>query len=354
MGSSRRPSPPRFPKISQYAFGRTEPRRGRAAREALRDRVETLESRDPRTERYPILVAGRPPSGDGATLYFRERPLPPIRLPDGTRPFVLNTALTRPCFGGTKSYPTLSAPLLGPLWRACLAVRPANGSLNLYLRPPVLLASAFLIFRVTRGYGTTTCEASFTYSLGENDPTGLIRFVEALGLAPYARPEDLDPAAIARAAYRKPGHHHDSSLPLLDIPEDPSLPERLSDGLGRLGLSDTAVQFAAIHAADYEETYDVMRARLNAIAGGWICDFSAWYRAGFDPYLTPPEPPPGEEYRYPIAERDPYIQVDMVHAPEGSFLEFASPRGEAPVRYYADLADAEVEFWRGEPANRGG
>ena len=162
-------------------------------------------------------------------------------------------------------------------------------------------------------------------------------------------------------------------------PPDPDWPARPIRGVDRLGWDiHTNVEDVSLMLGEHERGYRDLRARLNAITGGWNYDyFRAWFSDGFDPFTTPPVPPEGEEYRYPIlvrarslsddlSEAEEYdfgeneqdeacVQVDVAHEASGSDFEYSSKhQGPADLRAFAAKAGLELEIWEGPPALRWG
>ena len=151
---------------------------------------------------------------------------------------------------------------------------------------------------------------------------------------------------------------------LRDLPLDPAFVRGLFDGIGRLvgpGPGYIALHrcYVSIGMPEYVEVRD----QLNAITRDWFQRNYAEYRPGFDPYVPPSTFDAEPEYRFPVAQyvrdsadidKNLVIQVDAVHTPKGSFLEFLTQFGEKRLKKYADLVGVELEIWDGRLADRWG
>lgn len=332
--------------------GRTRP----DTRESLREVVERLAQRDadvkPHQKLFPRLsrrVAFLP------NMRIFARPLPPVRLVDGSRPLEVDTSMSANWFGGTRPFGELADPSLDACWRVCMELRPARAHISFLIHPPSLLNEVVFGLDLYQDEKPFRAELSMYYQMREGEPDGLGRFLAALNLERYPPLDPMPRTALDPRAYRR--------VIVPEIPADAELWPRLIDSLRRLGWTDPGViESVQLIVKEYEERYVLLRPRLNAIVGGWNCEIPGWYREGFDPYSSPPVPPPGEEYRYPVAmylkpgrtSDEPTLQVDVVHTATGSFLEFLSADGEKRLRNYSELAGVDLEIWRGPLADRWG
>jgi len=336
--------------------GRTVPARGEGVRAALKDRAEALSVKAPRLKPLHTLFSWHRLVKDDIELPFHARPLPPVRLADGTRPFVIDTALSADWYGGTLPLSGPTDPRASALWRECLESRPARARFCFSVPRSELVGDALLNLDLYVRNATLEAEVVIDYQVRESEPRGLRRFLTAMSLDRYTEPTQLEPPSNAR-----PGQSQRLILP--GLPAEPDLPALLADGLLRLGLAgEDSFESIDFIVMEYEEPYCLLRPRLNAVARGWNCEIPACYHQGFDPFLSPPEPPAGEEYRFPVAvyvkrgnwTDEPTIQVDVVHDQAGSYLEFLSVEGEKRLRHYAKLAEVELEMWNGPLADRWG
>jgi len=337
----------------QLACGRTLPRRGKAVGAELSDLVRNVCGHDRRVEPFhPVARGPGGARGESVEFHFFARPLPPIRLPDGTYPFVVDLGASEDVYSGSLPLEGPSDALVERLWDTCRDARPLRAGLGLALQTPEICSDVSVQLDMMRHDPEMRAILHLNYVPREGEADAARRFLAAVGLDHLATPEQLDPTGIGATR----------TVLMTDLPAEPSLLLDFTRGLERLGwTSPDVVTRAHFLAVDSPLNYMKLRGRLNALAGGWYCEIPGWYRDGFDPFIDPPEPPAGEEYRYPVAAyvkqsrttgEHPTIQIDVVHAQEGTFLEFQSAEGPRQVRRYADLAGAEIEMWAGPAADR--
>ena len=346
---------------------RTKPERGQAVRARLRDCVEYLWREDTRVKQVYKLYTQRNFNRDGSSTTFRifERPLLPIRLPDGTLPFVFEPLLNN-WHGGFRNFDGLRDPRLQPLWQECLDLRPAKVTLMVRTRLPESLKGITLNVGWHGPKDGPGCTAAVYYSFDDANIAAdcLSRWLGALGFENYARPEDIDPESISSASPSPLGKTRLGQFVMHGLPADSDLPGRIAYAMDRLGWSEPGVtEEIGFVVFERDEAYDAFRERINALAVGWSSEISGYYRDGFDPFFSPPYPMVGDEYRYEVAayrrrnketSKDTVLQVDVVHAPEGTYLEFLTVEGEKRIRHYAESAGLDFEIWKGELASRWG
>lgn len=92
-----------------------------------------------------------------------------------------------------------------------------------------------------------------------------------------------------------------------------------------------------------------LRARLNAITGGW--NYVLVRARSLSDDLSEVE-----EYDFGENEQDEAcVQVDVAHEATGSYFEYSSKhQGPADLRAFAAKAGLELEIWEGPPALRWG
>ena len=339
--------PPRF------AFGRIAPRGDPGVAADLRNFVEIVCSYDRRVK--PFLPTPRERSRvewEGFGIQWLRRPLPPAILPDGLRPFDLDSRE-----GGYGGSTELDGPMdarLERLWAATLQERPLRAVAGFLLqRSDFFPQAASVTVDIMRRGSSLHPAISVQDWPTEGRPDDATIFLEALGAAGFTEPEDL-----ARPKRLGEGSR---TVRTRDLPADLDFLTGLSRAMERDGwTSPGCVLDASFRARDEAGRYMEWRDAFNAATDDWNFGISGWYREGFDPYAAPPEPHAFEERRYPAAAyvsragdcEAPILQIDVVHVGEGSFLEFQSARGPATVRKYAELAGLDVELWKGRPADR--
>lgn len=340
--------PPRF------AYGRTPPRRGPGAADALRNLVEIVCSYDRRLK--PFIPTPRERSrlrGEGFKFQFLSRPLTRVVLADGLSPFDIDLGMCEGGYGGRTELEGPMDPLLGLLWASTLEERPLRTVAGFLLQTPDLFEKGASVgIDILRRGSTLHPAIAISYWPTESRPDDARIFLEALGVAHLADPDDLAP----------PKHLQGSrNLRTRDLPTDPDFLMGLSRGMERHGWTSPGfVTDCSFYVGDETSRYIHWRDRFNAITTAWDFTINGWYREGFDPYNALPDPPDLEERRHPAAAyvsrastcEEPTIQIDVVHTMEGSFLEFQSARGPGMVRKYADLAEVEVEIWKERPSDR--
>ncbi|MDG3004426.1 hypothetical protein [Paludisphaera mucosa] len=337
----------------RLACVRTAPRRGRGARVEMRNIARRVSLAEPRLRSFlPGSGAGDAAEGRSVDFHFLDCPLPPVHLPDGTRPFIVDPHMGDDGRGGHLPLDGPADPRAAGLWADCLNARAQRAGLGLQLRTPRFFAEAVIHLDMMRSGSELQGIMQLTYFPREDDRLGAEGFLAAMGLDRLGASEKSSlPASTGSTG----------SVLLTGLPARPSLLDGFVEGLERLGWTSTDVVLnSQFYAGDGPDKFDALRPRLNSWGRAWHCWIPGWYRDGFDPFLSPPEPPAGEEYRYPVAAyvkrnttgEDPRIQIDVVHVQEGAFLEFLSAEGPGRAKHYADAAGVEVEAWTGPPADR--
>lgn len=99
--------------------------------------------------------------------------------------------------------------------------------------------------------------------------------------------------------------------------------------------------------------FDDLASHLNEVHRDWFFWLRGFYHTDFDPYADP-EIIPAEslEVRLPIGKlsRSP-VFFDIVHVPEGTFLELRSIK-KSSIPKAAKKAKLDIEHWTGNPAQR--
>lgn len=100
--------------------------------------------------------------------------------------------------------------------------------------------------------------------------------------------------------------------------------------------------------------YDDVAGELNRLDRDWNTEFAAFYHADFDPFADPEIiPEEAGEIRLPIGQlKNSPIHFDLVHVVEGTFVEARSGNGETSLRRIEEIASTELEYWRGRPSDR--
>ncbi len=340
---------------SDVRCGRTTPAKGPAARAALRDRFETLVSRAPRVRSLlPLDDEARDRRRGLLTFELVACPLPAVHLRDKTRPYQADRGHSY-TFGGRHVVERWDAPTFPRLWEAFLEDRPNSLGMTFLagnVGPVGSLLAHFQLGTDQPGGGV------IQFWVGpEEDPGVILPVVEHLGLTEYASPESLEPR-------RPPDPQLSINVQIDRPPRAPDLPRRLAEGAARL-VKEGGGTFEQLDLSfsDSESRYPRTRERLNAVTHDWDAMVFARYRKGFDPFTSPPDPPPGEEYRYHVGSYQKgnvsigehiFLKVDVVHADGASFLEFYTQRGLKTLLRHADLADVTLELWDGPMSRRWG
>ena len=97
---------------------------------------------------------------------------------------------------------------------------------------------------------------------------------------------------------------------------------------------------------------------LNSSCPGW--NYGVWHNYSRDPFEFPSDLDRSKTYRCPVLVKEhqtlyePQLQVDVLHTPNGSFLELMSCDSRQYLEKVADKVGIELEFWEGRPEERWG
>src|SRR5262249_26255753 len=144
--------------------------------------------------------------------------------------------------------------------------------------------------------GTEACRAEIlmSYRLRESETDGFRRFLAALDLKRFVRPESAIEASLAS--------NRSNHLLLSNTSPAPKLwPELIKSLRQQEWTGGNIIKSIQLTVIEREVRYAALRVRLNAIVGGWDCQIPGGYCDGFDPFSSPPCPPAREEYRFPVA-----------------------------------------------------
>ena len=95
---------------------------------------------------------------------------------------------------------------------------------------------------------------------------------------------------------------------------------------------------------------------LNTVSPVW--NYGIYHNYDRDPLRRPQELDPKQTYRCPILLKEhrtlsePKLQVDVLHTPEGSFLELMTCDSKRYLQRVADKIGTDIEFWEGRPEER--
>ncbi len=122
-------------------------------------------------------------------------------------------------------------------------------------------------------------------------------------------------------------------------------------------IFDKATKMSLIFGID-KTRYEQERANLNAFSTAWRYPVGWEFEPGFDPFVRPRWATDQDPVRYPVLfwnqgpMKVPALQVDVVHAECGSFLELQSVRGRKKMQEHIKVAGVPFEFWEGPPQFR--
>lgn len=279
-------------------------------------------------------------------ILFVGRPLIPTHLPDGSSYF-LEDDLSPAGFGGEHNLDRLDDPTLPRVWELCVESR-------------ALAAYLMLTTNKIEDFGYL----SFIYELNQSTPKPTVELQISMN-ADLATTGDFDhlPEYFALTKYKRmkkippsPNLEYRSGFEVFKgLPADPDFLRQFATRFAELpGMTPDAQDWRVLTVGEHGPGYSKWRSRLNQVTCDWNQSVFAYRDRQFDPYKRPADWAGEREQRFPLLQRSSnsaaaenhlIIQVDLVHAPEGSFLEFLSHRGAKVIHEYAKHAGEPLTFW---------
>lgn len=277
-------------------------------------------------------------------------PLPPLGPPESSSPFRFARAPAPGIFVGQTWLAAWDEAMFARLWTIAAGRLGASSASIAFVAEslPRLPSVSFDLHSRRSPPRKSVRRLTIQYLPDPDHPGEIAAVVDLLNLRSHARATDLEPPGITY-----PGERFQFSLG--------DLPDRPEFGIQTMAriceLPDLAWRrparflFAAV-----ESRYEKLRSALNEVTGNWLGSVGAFRNPDFDPFQRPGSFGKEDLYRYPVAQRyrpsappdeDLGVQVDVVHTPAGSYLEFFSNLGRERLDHCARIAQVEIEHWDG-------
>lgn len=277
----------------------------------------------------------------GFTCEYHDCPLPPWRVPQRGCPFLLDET---DFVGGRCFAKGIADPVFQLLWDHAVATTPENFFVSIKIRfvRKSGLATLSTTIRINR-FGKA--EAEFDWLSGKELESPIASFCHVAGLERFSMISAFDGEMHAQRVYA-------------DIPHR-ALLEGIRSALADDAFKNHPLKISAFVGHSIIEKggislYDQYRPLLNNMSSQWHTQLDACYRDNFDVFRRPEEIPADcGEIRYPVIaipnkEHDgPKLQIDVVHRPSVSSLEFHSTDGEAVLNKAAKAAGVKLKMWEG-------
>lgn len=283
----------------------------------------------------------RPENSSGFHAEFYACPLPIWYIPTLGCPFVLDTSLSEYEVSGEVHFDRLDDPLLKEMLHLVFARESARCVLSGSTKKENGASLDFFCF-LRRG---EFAELSVEWHGGIDDVPRLEAITEHSRLGSYR--------SSVRRQEADRGKYSFEAVPKVECLQV------LSEALSQIGFSvdsTSAKLYVACEVLPPAEAtdYEKLRPLLNRLSTNWHSDWPVYYSEHFDIFLRPSEIPTDTlECRFPVIQilskslLGPKLQVDVVHRPSCSSLEFLSIEGEPVLNKAAKAAGVKLEMWEG-------